>query len=35
MSDIATKLTYLNDTKDLFKDRLNSLGAEITSSTTF
>jgi len=35
MADIATKLTYLNNTKDLFKDRLNSLGAEITSSTTF
>lgn len=35
MGTIATKLTYLNDTKGLFKDRLNSLGAEITSSTTF
>lgn len=35
MGTIAEKLSYLNDTKDLFKDRLNSLGAEITSSTTF
>lgn len=31
----TSKLTYLNYTKDLFKDKLNSLGAEITSSTTF
>ena len=31
----ADKLTYLNNTKSLLKDRLNSLGAEITSSTTF
>ena len=35
MSTVAEKLSYLADTKDLFKDRLNSLGAEITSSTTF
>ena len=35
MGTIAEKLSYLTDTKDLFKDRLNSLGAEITSSTTF
>ena len=31
----ADKLTYLNNTKNMLKDRLNSLGAEITSSTTF
>ena len=35
MGTVAEKLSYLTDTKDLFKDRLNSLGAEITSSTTF
>ena len=35
MGTIAEKLSYLTDTKDLFKDRLNSLGAEITSVTTF
>ena len=35
MGTIAEKLSYLADTKELFKDRLNSLGAEITSSTTF
>lgn len=35
MGTIADKLDYLTGTKDLFKDRLNSLGAEITSSTTF
>lgn len=35
MGTIAEKLSYLADTKDLFKDRLNSLGAEITSATTF
>lgn len=35
MGTTANKLSYLNGTKDLFKDRLNSLGAEITSSTTF
>jgi len=32
---ISDKLTYLNETKTMFKDRLNSLGAEIISSTTF
>ena len=32
---ISDKLNYLLDTKQLFKDRLNSLGAEITSATTF
>lgn len=32
---ISDKLNYLIETKQLFKDRLNSLGAEITSSTTF
>ena len=31
----ATKLTYLNDTKGLLKDSINSLGGEITSQTTF
>lgn len=35
MGTIADKLDYLTGTKELFKDRLNSLGAEITSSTTF
>lgn len=32
---ISDKLNYLIETKDLFKDRLNSLGAEIIESTTF
>lgn len=31
----ATKLEYLNDTKGLLKDSINSLGGEITSQTTF
>ena len=35
MGTIAEKLSYLADTKDLFKDRLNSLGAEIIESTAF
>ena len=35
MGTVAQKLTYLNNTKTMFKDRLNSLGAEIISSTTF
>jgi hypothetical protein len=35
MGTTADKLTYLNNTKGLLKDRLNSLGATITSSTTF
>lgn len=32
---ISDKLNYLIETKQLFKDRLNSLGSEITSSTSF
>ena len=32
---ISDKLNYLIETKQLFKDRLNSLGAEIVESTTF
>ena len=35
MGTVAEKLSYLNETKQLFKDRLNSLGAEIIESTTF
>lgn len=35
MSNIAQKLTYLNDTKSLLKDSINSLGGNITSQTTF
>lgn len=35
MGTVAQKLIYLNNTKTMFKDRLNSLGAEIISSTTF
>lgn len=35
MGTTADKLTYLNNTKSLLKERLNSLGASITSSTTF
>jgi hypothetical protein len=35
MSTIAEKLNYLNDTKGLFKNRINSLGGEITEQTTF
>ena len=35
MGTVAGKLSYLAYTKDLFKDRLNSLGAEILSTTTF
>lgn len=35
MGTTADKLTYLNNTKNFLKDRLNSLGATITSSTTF
>ena len=31
----ATKLEYLNDTKQLLKESINSLGGEITSQTTF
>ena len=35
MGTVTEKLSYLADTKDLFKDRLNSLGAGIIESTTF
>lgn len=35
MGTISEKLTYLNDTKGLLKDSINSLGGEITSQTTF
>lgn len=35
MGTISEKLTYLNDTKSLLKDSINSLGGEITSQTTF
>ena len=29
------KLNYLNETKELIKDKLNDLGAEITDTDTF
>lgn len=35
MGTISQKLTYLNDTKSLLKDSINSLGGNITSQTTF
>ena len=35
MGTTSQKLTYLNDTKGLLKDRINSLGGNITSQTTF
>ena len=35
MGTTSEKLTYLNDTKQLLKDSINSLGGEITSQTTF
>ena len=35
MGTTAQKLTYLNDTKGLLKDSINSLGGNITSQTTF
>jgi len=35
MSDIATKLTYLNTTKQKIKDAINNIGGNITSETTF
>ena len=35
MGTFTQKTNYLKETKSMFKDRLNSLGAEITSSTTF
>ena len=31
MSDIATKLTYLNDTKQLLKENINNLGGNLTN----
>lgn len=35
MGTTAEKLTYLNETKGLLKDSINSLGGEITPQTTF
>jgi len=35
MGTISDKLTYLNETKQLIKNSINSLGGEITSQTTF
>ena len=35
MGTTTEKLTYLNDTKGLLKDSINSLGGNITSQTTF
>lgn len=35
MSDIATKLTYLNGTKQALKTSINNIGGDITSETTF
>lgn len=35
MGTTATKLTYLNDTKGLLKDSINSLGGDLTSESTF
>lgn len=35
MSDIATKLTYLGETKSILKDTINMSNANITNSTTF
>jgi len=35
MSDIATKLTYLNTTKGLIKDSINALGGNLTNQSTF
>ena len=35
MGTFTQKTNYLKETKSMFKDRLNSLGASITSSTTF
>lgn len=35
MSDIATKLTYLNTTKQKIKDSINNIGGNITSETPF
>lgn len=35
MGTTSQKLTYLNDTKALLKDSINSIGGNITSQTTF
>ena len=35
MSDIATKLTYLNTTKQKIKDSINALGGNLTNQSTF
>lgn len=35
MGTTTQKLTYLNDTKQLIKDSINSIGGNITSQTTF
>ena len=35
MSDIATKLEYLNGTKQALKESINNLGGDITDETTF
>lgn len=35
MGTIAQKLTYLDDTKSLLKDKINALGGNIDNSTTF
>ena len=35
MNTIAEKLSYLNETKELIKEALNNLGAEIQNEDTF
>ena len=35
MGTTIEKLNYLNETKGLFKDRLNSLGGNVTENTKF
>lgn len=35
MGTIAQKLTYLNNTKQLLKQKINNLGGDITNQTTF
>ena len=35
MNTITEKIFYLNETKQKFKNRINSLGGEITYSTSF
>lgn len=35
MGTIAEKLSYLNETKELIKEALNNLGAEIQNEDTF